>query len=252
MGVRGHLGDDPRVGCATLIRASSSYDARRGDCQNHITRRHAAVPGRARVHTEPKAEALTQAHARDVEVPAYGVSYLRYWFDEATGKVFCLVDAPSPEPPTRCTVRLTGSWPIGSGGQRGRVSASSSRQGNRRLQWSPATFGHRGPHSLPAKRRPSPATNWSSSAAAAAESGAPIDSRSAAAIRSAGPRAPAPSATPASRSNMAATPTRSPSGCAGQGPPDTPRPQRHLASWAATSPSPASMRASARRSPRRR
>jgi hypothetical protein len=24
----------------------------------------------------------------------YGVNYLRYWFDEGTGKVFCLVDAP--------------------------------------------------------------------------------------------------------------------------------------------------------------
>ena len=45
-----------------------------------------------------KADALAQAHARDVEVgAAYGVNYLRYWFDEATGKVFCLVDAPSPE-----------------------------------------------------------------------------------------------------------------------------------------------------------
>ena len=45
-----------------------------------------------------EAGALAQAHARDVEVGAgYGVNYLRYWFDEATGKVFCLVDAPSPE-----------------------------------------------------------------------------------------------------------------------------------------------------------
>ncbi|HEX7195789.1 MAG TPA: DUF4242 domain-containing protein [Candidatus Limnocylindria bacterium] len=44
------------------------------------------------------AAALAQAHARDVEVGvSYNVSYLRYWFDEATGKVFCLVDAPSPE-----------------------------------------------------------------------------------------------------------------------------------------------------------
>ena len=44
------------------------------------------------------AAAVAQAHARDVEVGgAYNVSYLRYWFDEATGKVFCLVDAPSPE-----------------------------------------------------------------------------------------------------------------------------------------------------------
>ncbi|HET7685309.1 MAG TPA: DUF4242 domain-containing protein [Candidatus Limnocylindria bacterium] len=44
------------------------------------------------------AAALAQAHARDMEVgPQYGVTYLRYWFDEATGKVFCLVDAPSPD-----------------------------------------------------------------------------------------------------------------------------------------------------------
>lgn len=44
------------------------------------------------------AEALAAAHARDVEVgPDHGVSYMRYWFDEATGRVYCLVEAPSPE-----------------------------------------------------------------------------------------------------------------------------------------------------------
>ena len=43
-------------------------------------------------------EAVAQAHAADVAVQAkYGVTYFRYWYDEATGKVFCLVDAPSPE-----------------------------------------------------------------------------------------------------------------------------------------------------------
>lgn len=41
---------------------------------------------------------MAQAHARDLEVgPKYAVSYLRYWYDEATGKVFCLVDAPSAQ-----------------------------------------------------------------------------------------------------------------------------------------------------------
>lgn len=41
------------------------------------------------------AEAVAGAHARDVEVgAARGVEYLRYWFDEGSGKVFCLVDAP--------------------------------------------------------------------------------------------------------------------------------------------------------------
>jgi hypothetical protein len=44
------------------------------------------------------AAGIAQAHARDLEVQgAYGVNYLRYWYDEVTGKVFCLVDAPSPE-----------------------------------------------------------------------------------------------------------------------------------------------------------
>ncbi len=43
-------------------------------------------------------DAVAAAHARDMEVgPKYDVSYLRYWYDETTGKVFCLVDAPSPE-----------------------------------------------------------------------------------------------------------------------------------------------------------
>ena len=43
-------------------------------------------------------EAVAHAHARDLEVQGkYGVSYLRYWYDETTGKVFCLVEAPDPE-----------------------------------------------------------------------------------------------------------------------------------------------------------
>ena len=28
---------------------------------------------------------------------AYGVRYLRYWVDEASGKVFCLVEAPDAD-----------------------------------------------------------------------------------------------------------------------------------------------------------
>jgi Protein of unknown function (DUF4242) len=41
------------------------------------------------------AEAVAEAHRRDVEVQgAHGVDYQRYWFDEVTGKVFCLVEAP--------------------------------------------------------------------------------------------------------------------------------------------------------------
>jgi uncharacterized protein DUF4242 len=44
------------------------------------------------------ADAVAGAHQRDLEVQAqHGVKYLKYWFDDATGKVFCLVDAPSME-----------------------------------------------------------------------------------------------------------------------------------------------------------
>jgi hypothetical protein len=44
------------------------------------------------------AEAVAGAHKRDLEVQEkYGVNYVQYWFDEASGKVFCLVDAPDAE-----------------------------------------------------------------------------------------------------------------------------------------------------------
>jgi hypothetical protein len=41
------------------------------------------------------AQAVADAHQQDLQVEGkYGVSYLQYWFDEGSGKVFCLVDAP--------------------------------------------------------------------------------------------------------------------------------------------------------------
>jgi hypothetical protein len=44
------------------------------------------------------AEAVAGAHQRDLEVQEkYGVNYQRYWFDEGSGKVFCLVEAPDAE-----------------------------------------------------------------------------------------------------------------------------------------------------------
>ncbi|SOC50628.1 Protein of unknown function [Blastococcus aggregatus] len=44
------------------------------------------------------AEAVQGAHQRDLEVQArYGVDYKQYWFDEASGKVFCLVEAPDAD-----------------------------------------------------------------------------------------------------------------------------------------------------------
>lgn len=52
---------------------------------------HEHVPGLT-------AEALAGAHARDLECQAaHGANFMRYWFDEATGKVYCLAEAPSAE-----------------------------------------------------------------------------------------------------------------------------------------------------------
>ena len=47
------------------------------------------------------AAAVAEAHKRDLEVQgAYDVRYLQYWFDESSGKVFCLVDAPDADAAT--------------------------------------------------------------------------------------------------------------------------------------------------------
>ena len=44
------------------------------------------------------ADAVAGAHQRDLEVQdKHGVKYLKYWFDEGQGKVFCLVEAPTEE-----------------------------------------------------------------------------------------------------------------------------------------------------------
>ncbi len=43
-------------------------------------------------------DAVADAHQKDLQVQKkYGVNYLRYWYDEGTGKVFCLCQAPSKE-----------------------------------------------------------------------------------------------------------------------------------------------------------
>ena len=44
------------------------------------------------------AEAVEKAHAVDLKTQGkHGAKYLRYWFDERQGKVFCLIEAPSKE-----------------------------------------------------------------------------------------------------------------------------------------------------------
>lgn len=44
------------------------------------------------------ADAVKGAHEADLKTQEeFGVNYLQYWFDEGSGKVFCLVEAPSAE-----------------------------------------------------------------------------------------------------------------------------------------------------------
>lgn len=53
------------------------------------------------VHTmEGKIDAaeVAEAHRADLETQAaYGARYLRYWVDEAAGKIFCLVEADTAD-----------------------------------------------------------------------------------------------------------------------------------------------------------
>ncbi len=47
---------------------------------------------------ETTAADVAAAHRRDLEVQdRYGVRFLTYWFDQARGTIFCLVDAPDKE-----------------------------------------------------------------------------------------------------------------------------------------------------------
>jgi Nickel responsive protein SCO4226-like len=44
------------------------------------------------------AQAVAEAHRRDLETQGeYGVNYLKYWFDEKSGQVWCLVEAPDAQ-----------------------------------------------------------------------------------------------------------------------------------------------------------
>jgi hypothetical protein len=44
------------------------------------------------------AEAVADAHRKDMAIQdKHGVTYHRYWFNEDTGQVLCLVEAPTKE-----------------------------------------------------------------------------------------------------------------------------------------------------------
>jgi class 3 adenylate cyclase len=52
------------------------------------------------IHVVPGATAddVAKAHTADVEAQkAHGVEYVKYWFNDSCGKIFCLVNAPSAE-----------------------------------------------------------------------------------------------------------------------------------------------------------
>jgi uncharacterized protein DUF4242 len=66
---------------------------------NH--RRRNAMPLYMDIHHKIEgltADAVMHAHEADVQTQEkYDVKYLKYWFDEGSGKVFCLVEAPTRE-----------------------------------------------------------------------------------------------------------------------------------------------------------
>ncbi len=52
------------------------------------------------IHVVPgaTADAVAKAHLADVEAQKeHGVEYVRCWFNDSCGKIFCLVDAPTAE-----------------------------------------------------------------------------------------------------------------------------------------------------------
>ena len=44
------------------------------------------------------AAAAAAAHQKDLETQGpHGVNYLKYWYNEAAGNIYCLIDAPNKE-----------------------------------------------------------------------------------------------------------------------------------------------------------
>src|SRR5205814_10533475 len=66
------------------------------------------------IHNLPEGttpEDVAKAHASDMETQQkYGVEYHKYWANEKTGKVICLVHAPNAEA-AECVHRASHGWP---------------------------------------------------------------------------------------------------------------------------------------------
>jgi hypothetical protein len=67
----------------------------------HIDRRRAHMPLYMDVHSLGEGvtvDAVAQAHQADLQTQGkHDVEYLRYWVNEAQGRIFCLVQAPDPD-----------------------------------------------------------------------------------------------------------------------------------------------------------
>jgi len=49
------------------------------------------------------AKAVADAHRKDLATQdKYGVRFRSYWYDETTGRVYCLSEAPDPGAPEAC------------------------------------------------------------------------------------------------------------------------------------------------------
>ena len=58
------------------------------------------------------AEAVAEAHKKDLEKQGkYGVKYIKYWYDEKDGNVFCLSEAPDKESALRVHKEAHGLMP---------------------------------------------------------------------------------------------------------------------------------------------
>lgn len=58
------------------------------------------------------AQAVAEAHKKDLEKQsAYGVKYLKYWFNEKDGTVFCLSEAPDKDAALRVHKEAHGLMP---------------------------------------------------------------------------------------------------------------------------------------------
>jgi hypothetical protein len=59
-----------------------------------------------------KKKDVMEAHAKDLKVGGkHGVKFLKYWFDEKTGTVFCLSEAPNKEAPRKAHKEAHGLLP---------------------------------------------------------------------------------------------------------------------------------------------